>query len=443
MKKIIKKSILSSILSILLILSVFICVGCNADKNEENTITYYHYEPRLSTVYSFIIEYNKKYSNKDYKINIVEFDDLEEMKSRLSTEIMAGKGPDIITLSELEMLSSSAEKLMKQGVFANLDDIISNDSSENKLELSDYNSDILDAGIYEGKRYYMPVVFEPQILLTSSQKFSKYLNNVENNLTYDNVIKLNSNILKDGTNNRLLSSLEDYKNIFLNCIDEHVDFYYKKCDFDSNNFIKSIISLKELYNSNEKNGDEIMSMFSGLGQCELFALCDEIALIENDNDEPLITNVPNHDGMPTGVIMDAVFINNNSNNKQKSLDFIKYALSEKVQSDYCGANIKNYEPGTTWGMGWEYPVNNQSYDNLISKAQEVKYIDSTTNISKDNFIYAKDYIKNIKSFKLGGMYNYYNTEVIGEIVDKFLSGEINKDKFINQLKSKTEIYLNE
>lgn len=119
-----KKFIKESILIILLVLSVFIYVGCEADKKEENTITYYHYEPQVSTVSSFIYDYNKKFGNTDYKINVVEFDDMKEMASRLSTEIMAGEGPDIITSAELEMLSSSIEKLIKQKTFANLDDIL-------------------------------------------------------------------------------------------------------------------------------------------------------------------------------------------------------------------------------------------------------------------------------------------------------------------------------
>ncbi len=71
------------------------------------------------------------------------------MTSQLTTELMAGKGPDIITSGELFLLSSSTEKLIKQGVFANIDDIISNSEDKDKLKLSDYNSNILDAGIYE------------------------------------------------------------------------------------------------------------------------------------------------------------------------------------------------------------------------------------------------------------------------------------------------------
>lgn len=438
-----KKLTIKFVLVLSMIFVLIFYTACSRIQNKENTVTYYHYEPKVSTVSSLIRDYNKKYGNTDYKINVVEFDDMEEMASRLSTEIMAGKGPDIITSGELEMLSSSTEKLIKQGIFADFDDIISNDSSDDRFDLSDYNSDILDAGVYEGKRYYIPVVFEPQILLSSYDKFSKYSNNAENKLVYENVIKLNSSILNEDTNNRLFSDSEYYKNIFLNYIDEYVDLYSPKCDFDNEDFLNSITSFREFCNSNDEKIDEIAPVFSGSGQYELFALCDEITAIDNAEDKPFIINVPNQDGIPTGKITDAVFINNNSSNKQKILNFIKYVLSEKVQSDYCGANINNYEPGTSWGTGWEYPVNNQSYESLFSKAQEIKYIDNTTNISQADFMYAKDYIDNIKKFKLCGLYDYYNLKVIGDIVDKFLSGEINEDKFLKQLKSKTEIYLTE
>lgn len=438
------KKFVSILLAVVLIFSVLTCVGCEADKKEENTITYYHYEPQVSTVSSLIYDYNKKFGNTDYKINVVEFDDMKEMASRLSTEIMAGKGPDIITSAELEMLSSSTEKLIKQGIFANLDDIFDDDLSDDKLDLSDYNSNILNAGVYEGKRYYLPVVFEPQILLTSSVEFSKYSDdNAESKLTYDGVVTLNNNILKDRTNNRFFYDSEDYKRILLNYIDEHVDLYSQKCNFDSENFMESITSLKEFCNSNENKTDEIVPIFSVSGQYELFALYDEIAAIDNDGDKPLITNMPNQDGAPIGKIMDAIFINNNSNNKQKILKFIKYALSEKVQSDFCGANIEEYLPTTSYGSGWEYPVNNESYSKLFDKAKEVKYINNTANISEANFIYAKDYVDNIKSYRLYGLFDYYNTEVIGDIVDKFLSDEIDENKFIKELKSKTEIYLEE
>lgn len=53
------KNFVSILLAVVLIFSVLTCVGCEADKKEKNTITYYHYEPQVSTVSSLIYDYNK------------------------------------------------------------------------------------------------------------------------------------------------------------------------------------------------------------------------------------------------------------------------------------------------------------------------------------------------------------------------------------------------
>ena len=87
------KKFVSILLAVVLIFSVLTCVGCEADKKEKNTITYYHYEPYVSPVSTLIYQYNEKCKNVQNRINIVEFDNIEKMTSQLTTELMAGKGP--------------------------------------------------------------------------------------------------------------------------------------------------------------------------------------------------------------------------------------------------------------------------------------------------------------------------------------------------------------
>ena len=52
------------------------------------------------------------------------------------------------------------------------------------------------------------------------------------------------------------------------------------------------------------------------------------------------------------------------------------------------------------------------------------------------YFFIKNNYKNLKT-------TYYNSSVIGDIVDKYLKGDISKDKFIRQLSAATEIYLTE
>ena len=65
-------------------------------------------------------------------------------------------------------------------------------------------------------------------------------------------------------------------------------------------------------------------------------------------------------------------------------------------------------------------------------------------------IFWKDYLGIIDDISGCTLYNYknlkttyYNSSVIGDIVDKYLKGDISKDKFIRQLSAATEIYLTE
>ena len=53
--------------------------------------------------------------------------------------------------------------------------------------------------------------------------------------------------------------------------------------------------------------------------------------------------------------------------------------------------------------------------------------------------FVEDHMINYKNLKT----TYYNSSVIGDIVDKYLKGDISKDKFIRQLSAATEIYLTE
>ena len=64
------KKFLSILLAVVLIFSVLTCVGCEADKKEENTITYYHYEPQVSTVSSFIYDY-LEFENTYYNSSVI------------------------------------------------------------------------------------------------------------------------------------------------------------------------------------------------------------------------------------------------------------------------------------------------------------------------------------------------------------------------------------
>lgn len=68
------------------------------------------------------------------------------------------------------------EKLIDNGSFADIDELAELYKSD--IDFDDYNSTIMDCGIYNGKRYIIPIAYCPNILITTQEILDKY--NLEN-----------------------------------------------------------------------------------------------------------------------------------------------------------------------------------------------------------------------------------------------------------------------
>ena len=98
-------------------------------------------------------------------------ENLENYGTVLSSELMAGQGPDVILWNNAPSTSSLGSfsdiyKVMESGSFYNLDNFLANDPDFNS---NDYLSEILDNGIYKGERLYMPISYSMNILVSSQE----------------------------------------------------------------------------------------------------------------------------------------------------------------------------------------------------------------------------------------------------------------------------------
>ena len=88
------KVILAIFLSVIIITSL-------KNNSEQNHLVYYTLNDEDSL--SWIIEKYNKYcinsNNPSFQVEIVKFDSEQEMSTQISTEIMAGSGPDIISIA--------------------------------------------------------------------------------------------------------------------------------------------------------------------------------------------------------------------------------------------------------------------------------------------------------------------------------------------------------
>ena len=443
----IKKLISIMLVYLLLGLSLAGCIT-NTNNSSLQPLRYYAVRNKSVGFEGIIWEYNDQCKKIEDRIEIVEFDDEEELTTKLTTELMAGCGPDIISLATISRCSLSFDKLLTQKIFANIDEVINQDTSANKIKMDDYNQAALNAGVFQGERFFIPAFYEPDMLTTTKEKIEKYSKYLKNGLTIEAVLRVYDAISREENKIALFQAEDEYETLLYRFIDENVDFSKKLHSFDTVSFKRVLYGIgdiikkeREQSNSNE---NERNFMFSAAGVSNLLSFAEACVNTEEKGESLLVLNgVSANPANATANIYEAFAINNGTDNKQKALPFIKFLLSEQFQNDFCGASVTTYDPISSNGIGWYYPVNINSFKQLKKTAQKLTYGKNNKQVNDkmlDSFVSKVD---QIKDYRLYVQYEYYNNKVIGENVENFLNSEITKDQFINQLISKTEIYFNE
>ena len=130
-----------------------------AEDSAKKTITAYAYFVNRTILDIVKGLFEKKYPA--YALDITYFNqgDEDKMKLQLASEVMAGKGPDIFVMDKFT--ASDPYSMANAGNFANLGKYIDGDESFNP---DDYYLNLLNMGIVDGKRYFVPMTVSPQFV---------------------------------------------------------------------------------------------------------------------------------------------------------------------------------------------------------------------------------------------------------------------------------------
>ena len=443
------KVILAILLGVIVITSFSSCAIKN--NSEQNHLVYYTLNDEDSVCVELIQKYNNyclKNLEESYQIEIVEFDSEDTMLTKISTEIMAGKGPDIISLNQ----KLPFEKLIDNCSFADIDELAELYKSD--IDFDDYNSTIMDCGIYNGKRYIIPIAYCPNILITTQEILDKY--NLENtNFSFKELeIRLSD---KDHSYALFGNKDETYK-FFLSYVNEYVDFYNKTTEFSSDEFTESLDYIgKMIRNDNSRKegttwditGNYLFRTSQLSFDGSMMSTLNSYFYIYNNNSTPVI--IPNYN--KSAFVQCGIALNNNSNNKEKALAFIQYVLSYDIQKLWSESS------STPSIVVRALPVNKAAFEDVIDHTSKSVYdINDDGEYEKSEEEYSdkiktkffNEYLDMINSISSCTLYDYldfentyYNSSVIGDVVNDYLNGDISKEKFIRQLTAATEIYLTE
>lgn len=455
------KNKIAIILTLQFIITVFAFSGCGESTASSNSskLTYCAYNE--DAICDIIKRYNKyctKHYDESYQIEIVEYDSLEEMYTIMATEFMSGDGPDIISLDQ----PLPFEKLIENHAFADVDELINTYGSN--IDFNDYNTKVMESGIVNRKRYFVPFFYCPNIFISIQEKLKEY----DLNFSDFSYKELSRQLSQEKVSCSLFGNESDNYSLLYSFIDSYVNFDNKTTNFDTNSFLENIDYIKKLINNDNTNENVYYDLYNSENNgCILstprLLFGGTIGGVKTayyniflQNKTPAILPNFSYENKITAYVECGIAINQNSDKKDKALRFIEYCLSEDVQEYWCGSRSDKGFSGTN---EISLPVNNKAFDYAVEveTAEEWDYnedgeFDEEEKEFSENVdsIFWKDYLGIIDDISGCTLYNYknlkttyYNSSVIGDIVDKYLKGDISKEKFIRQLSAATEIYLTE
>lgn len=392
-------------------------------------------------------EFKAKYPNE--KINIVKFnlDDggLEKYSKSILSDTLAGEGPDIIYC---DTENTNARAFQKSGLLCDLKPYIEKDKDFNK---EDYDSKLLNTGLYKGKLTFVPVDYYVPAYITTKELLEKSSVKIDSNMTQNNFIKAVSGYISQAKNT-------NGKNLFAASIDvgqfiassgfECIDYKNKKMNFDKPEFKNIMENYKKIYNSTPKpaptsSGEEGLqgikngsTLFSTDRQYAYgFDLFNSESVIKGLTEQTQIINsFPTYDGgnKTIAIVGDLIGMSKKTKNKKAAYDFIKVALSEKTQSDdkYYAPPINKkaqIDMKNEYLKKWvgkkdreqkvilQAPSDdlNKYYDKITNKVDEVKILDSDVD------------------------------KLIKDCMAPYFEGKSSYDSALKTLENKVKLYINE
>lgn len=432
-------SIISGLLIVTLLLS-----GCTASKSENST-------PESDKLTLYVVKNDpmirlfKAYNNHDTSgIELVEFEDNTKLDSKLATELMAGKGPDLVLYSSMYNGVSNIEKMIAQDKFADINELM-DDSEIEKLK-NECNETVLNTGIYNNKRCLLPISYFPDMMITTKEICDEYSIDLNNPITYKNAENVLSKFLDKGKKTDDMSVFNWINHSFYGLIDSNIDFFTRTNSLQSEDFLFNSQVIHKLILPCDKK--EVTQNYDPLDLLAdgniMFVSLDDIVgaepnslayvfyYLKQNNKTPIILpQISDNKNHYSAFVDKGFLINKSSSKKDEAYKFIKYMLNEETQS---AAEI---------GL----PVNKSAQSKLIEEMNDETLNKEISNDASEGGIiddFRNSYVEFLNRINYCTIRNdYYNNHIINDIVSGYISGKITNEQFTKEIHSKTKIYLEE
>ena len=397
------------------------------------TLAIYYWNCTESNVFNAMYYYNEKYP--DIKLDLKTFSSYEEFYKTTGVELMAGGGPDIVLFQPRYF--NSVNKVLESGALCPMDEYI---EKYDVLNFSDYNRGLLDSGIYNGKRYYIPLLYYYSPMLSRKSWLDE--NNIvikDGEWSWQKFIDYSKEFMKKnkGKDKYFVTNGFGIYKMLENCDIELIDYKNKKSNFDSSEFRNLLILCKELlpatnpkeykYDETVKNGRSLFFGALMMGN-PASARVNYLEVADYDKEEMVAVPTPSYSGKFGNYTLgtDCIGVNTKCRNKEAAFNFVKIIASVDLQKQFDSRGKVN--------IYIEAPVNAKAYSEDIKALQSAG---SIPGLLADSLIRQHSLLK-------GDMIKDYNIfDMAANISSEYIDGKKSVDQVIKEIDDKVNLFLNE
>lgn len=335
--------------------------------------------PVYTSLINIAAEYNLSHGDRKVQLQMLPASGTEReiVLQQLRTEIMAGSGPDVFILPAgsvagidqnnrpvygMEGLFTDVERSMRNNIFADLSSYYDQDA---ELKTEELKQEIMDAGVYDGKRYVLPLGWNMPAVCVNDEKLEE--TGLDSSLfssglcdAYDTILRSeNAEAISGAKPSPYLQQLclfpgvIDYENGTSLLREEDVLTYFQK---------KKAIREAPRTESFEKAAPNVSTYLNNLdfdfaldGQlpfyCSDLPKCVEmVGIAKAKNIDISVLPIPSSDGTLTAEVTYFGAINAGCAHPEEAYEFLRMFLEPEVQfqQGYDGSSTSLREANCAW-----------------------------------------------------------------------------------------------
>lgn len=386
--------------------------------------------------------------NTDYKIDIKSYG--EDYVKTVNTQLLTGKGPDIINTSSIPF-----EKYADKNMLVDLETLMDNDKNFDKGK---YFGNLFDAFRYKDRLYSIPVSFSFDMLTASKKVLDEENIQIDDgSWNWDDLREMGQKVSAGAKGRKMFlnmscRSLLEYMlkgnyNSFVNPTE-------KKALFDSPEFINLLKLVKEYGDGSLPN--DVIEKNPNYGDIDAIEKNSVVFNTQTLSDyihfsflqaiysgQVRLLNYPAAEGSSGGIFSsDTIFsINSNSGAKETAWEFLKFLLSEEVQSGELGGfPVNRNSLGLLAEKDMKMISGGQISIGISTKSDKNPKVINPKPLTQKDIQYVNSFIEKMTvcSRNNAGIYDVVINETL-----PFFSGQKTAEEVAGIIQQKVSIYLGE